>query len=130
STAQISTNASDFQIPVDVSYEPDVFGRVRRTVEAAPSNPQASAAALNSVNLSLHADLAIDYFPLRTLDAEAQLLNSTVTAFEKAPDLTRNRYQGGLASAVEVAQAETQLETTRAQAIDVQVQRSQNEHAI
>ena len=130
STAQISTNASDFQIPVDVSYEPDVFGRVRRTVEAARSNAQASAADLESVNLSLHADLAIDYFQLRTLDAEAQLLNSTVTAFEKALDLTRNRYQGGVASAVDVAQAETQLETTRAQAIDVQVQRSQNEHAI
>ncbi len=123
STAQISTNASDFQIPVDVSYEPDVFGRVRRTVEAARSNAQASAADLESVNLSLHADLAIDYFQLRTLDAEAQLLNSTV-------NLTRNRYQGGVASAVDVAQAETQLETTRAQAIDVQVQRSQNEHAI
>ncbi len=118
STAQIS------------SYEPDVFGRVRRTVEAARSNAQASAADLESVNLSLHADLAIDYFQLRTLDAEAQLLNSTVTAFEKALDLTRNRYQGGVASAVDVAQAETQLETTRAQAIDVQVQRSQNEHAI
>jgi NodT family efflux transporter outer membrane factor (OMF) lipoprotein len=82
------------------------------------------------VNLSLHADLAIDYFQLRTLDAEAQLLNSTVTAFEKALDLTRNRYQGGVASAVDVAQAETQLETTRSQAIDVQVQRSQDEHAI
>ena len=130
STAQISTNASDFQIPVDASYEPDVFGRVRRTVEAARSNAQASAADLESVNLSLHADLAIDYFQLRTLDAEAQVLNSTVTAFEKALDLTRNRYQGGVASAVDVAQAETQLETTRAQAIDVQVQRSQNEHAI
>ncbi|HEV2717807.1 MAG TPA: efflux transporter outer membrane subunit [Terriglobales bacterium] len=130
STAQISTNASDFQIPFDVSYEPDVFGRVRRTVQAARSNAQASAADLESVNLSLHAELAIDYFQLRTLDAEEQLLNSTVAAFEKALDLTKSRYQGGVSSAVDVAQAETQLETTRSQAIDVQVQRAQNEHAI
>src|SRR5439155_19700649 len=110
--------------------EPDVFSCVRRAVEAARSNAQASASELESVNLSLHADLAIDYFQLRTLDAEAQVLNSTVTAFEKALDLTRNRDQGGVASAVDVAQPETQLETTRAQAIDVQVQRSQNDHGI
>ena len=130
STAQISTNASDFQIPFDVSYEPDVFGRVRRTVESARSNAQASAADLESVNLSLHAELAIDYFQLRTLDAEEQLLNSTVAAFEKALDLTKSRYKGGVSSAVDVAQAETQLETTRSQTIDVQVQRAQDEHAI
>jgi NodT family efflux transporter outer membrane factor (OMF) lipoprotein len=67
---------------------------------------------------------------LRTFDAEEQLLNDTVTAFQKALDLTQNRYQGGVASAVDVAQAQTQLETTRAQAIDVQVARSQLEHAI
>jgi NodT family efflux transporter outer membrane factor (OMF) lipoprotein len=130
STAQISTNASDFQIPFDVSYESDVFGRVQRTVESARSNAQASAADLESVNLSLHAELAIDYFQLRTLDAEEQLLNSTVAAFEKALDLTKSRYKGGVSSAVDVAQAETQLETTRSQAIDVQVQRAQDEHAI
>jgi NodT family efflux transporter outer membrane factor (OMF) lipoprotein len=124
------TNTTDLVIPVDVSYEPDVFGRVRRTVEEARSNAQASAADLETVNLSLHAELALDYFQMHTLDAEEQLLNSTVTAFEKALDLTQNRYRGGVASAVDVAQAQTQLDNTRAQAIDVQIQRAQNEHAI
>lgn len=124
------TNTTDIVLPIDVSYEPDVFGRVRRTVEQARANAQASAGDLESINLSLHAELAIDYFQLRTLDAEEQLLNSTVSAFERALELTQNRYKGGVASAVDVAQAQTQLETTRAQAIDVQVARSQNEHAL
>jgi len=124
------TNATDLVIPFDVSYEADVFGRVRHTVEAARSSAQASAADLESVSLSLHAELAVDYFQMRTLDAEEQLLNSNVTAFERALELTQNRYKGGVASAVDVAQAQTQLENTRTQAIDVLIQRAQNEHAI
>ncbi len=124
------TNATDLVIPFDVSYEADVFGRVRHTVEAARSSAQASAADLESVSLSLHAELALDYFMMRTLDAEEQLLNSNVTSFEKALELTQNRYRGGVASAVDVAQAQTQLENTRTQAIDVLIQRAQNEHAI
>jgi NodT family efflux transporter outer membrane factor (OMF) lipoprotein len=129
-TSASATNVSDFSIPVDASYEADVFGRVRHTVEAARANAQASAADLESVRLSLHAELAFDYFEMRTLDAEEQLLLSNVTSFEKALDLTQNRYKGGVASAVDVAQAQTQLENTRTQAIDVLVQRAQNEHAI
>lgn len=129
-TALSKTNYTDLILPVDVSYEADVFGRVRRTVEAARSSAQASAGDLESVRLSLHAELAADYFQLRTFDAEERLLNDTVAAFEKALQLTQNRYQGGVASAVDVAQAQTQLETTRSQAIDIQVQRSQLEHAI
>jgi NodT family efflux transporter outer membrane factor (OMF) lipoprotein len=82
------------------------------------------------VNLSLHAELATDYFELRALDAEEQLLNSTVAAYEKALELTQNRYSVGVASQVDVSQAQTQLETTRAQAIDLGVQRAQFEHAI
>ncbi len=121
---------NDFQLPFDVSYEPDVWGRVRRSVEAARSEAQATAADLASANLSLHAELALDYFQLRGLDSEQQLLNSTVTAYERTLELTRNRYQGGIASAVDVAQAQTQLETTRAEAADVGIQRAAFEHAI
>ncbi|MGH9717211.1 MAG: efflux transporter outer membrane subunit [Candidatus Acidiferrales bacterium] len=121
---------SDVQLPVDVSYEPDVWGRVRRSVEAARSEAQASAADLASVNLSLHAELALDYFELRGLDSQAQLLNSTVASYQKALQLTQGRYQGGLASELDVAQAQTLLETTRAEAADVGVQRAAYEHAI
>jgi NodT family efflux transporter outer membrane factor (OMF) lipoprotein len=121
---------SDVQLPLDASYEPDVWGRVRRSVEAARSEAQASAADLASVDLSLHAELALDYFELRGLDSQAQLLNSTVVSYEKALQLTRSRYHGGLSSDLDVAQAQTQLETTRAEALDVGVQRAAYEHAI
>jgi NodT family efflux transporter outer membrane factor (OMF) lipoprotein len=121
---------NDFQLPVDVSYEPDVWGRVRRSVEAARSEAQASAADLATVDLSLHAELAMDYFELGGLDSQKQLLDSTVQSYEKALELTQSRYHGGIASAVDVAQAQTQLETTRAQDQDVDVQRTAFEHAI
>lgn len=121
---------TDVSIPVDVSYEADVWGRIRRSVESSRSEAQATAADLASVNLSLHAELALDYFALRALDAQKQLLDSTVISYQKALDLTQTRYKGGLASAVDVAQAQTQLESTRAEAIDVGVQRAQFEHAI
>ena len=121
---------NDFVVPVEVSYEADVWGRVRRTVESYRDQAQASAADLATVNLSLHADLAIDYFEARTLDAEEELLTSTVKQYQDAFDLNESRYQGGLASEVEVQQAKTQLETTRAEAIDVAVLRAQYEHAV
>lgn len=121
---------SDVELPVDASYEPDVWGRVRRSVEAARSEAQASAADLASVDLSLHAELALDYFQLRGLDSQAQLLNSTVVSYQKALELTQNRYQGGLSSELDVAQAQTQLETTRAEEVDVGVQRAAYEDAI
>lgn len=130
STTAIRKNTTDLLLPATVSWEPDVFGRIRRTVEAARSSAQASAADVESMRLAMHAELASDYFQMRTLDAEEQLLQSTVTAYEKALELTQNRHKGGVASAVDVAQAQTQLETTRAQATDIQVQRSQFEHAI
>ena len=121
---------NDFVLPVDFSYQVDVWGRVRRTVESSREQAQASAADLATVNLSMHADLALDYFQARSLDAEEQLLNSTVKQYEQALELTQSRYQGGLTSEVEVQQAETQLETTRALAIDVGVLRAQYEHAV
>src|ERR1700723_981991 len=116
--------------PIDASWEPDVWGRVRRTVEATRSEAQATAADLANTELSLHAELALDYFQLRGLDSQQQLLDSTVTSYERALQLTDSRYKGGVASGVDVAQAQTQLETTRAQAADVAVDRTAFEHAI
>ncbi|MGD0840078.1 MAG: efflux transporter outer membrane subunit [Candidatus Acidiferrales bacterium] len=121
---------ADLAVPFDVSWEPDIWGLVRRTVQEARANAQASAAELAAVQLSLQSELAVDYFQLRTLDADAQLLDSTVGDYTKALDLTKNRHEGGVASEVDVAQAETQLETTRAEAQDVHVARAQYEHAI
>ncbi len=121
---------NDFSLPLDFSYQVDVWGRVRRSVESSREQAQASAADLATVNLSLHSDLAIDYFLARSLDAEEQLLNSTVTQYEQALELIETRFAGGIASDVEVQQARTQLETTRAQAIDIAVARSQYEHAV
>jgi len=121
---------NDFVLPFDFSYQVDVWGRVRREVESAREQAQASAADLATVNLSMHADLAVDYFQARSLDAQEQLLNSTVTQYEQALELTENRFQGGVSSEVEVQQAKTQLETTRAFAIDVGVLRAQYEHAV
>jgi NodT family efflux transporter outer membrane factor (OMF) lipoprotein len=121
---------NDFTLPVDVSYEADVWGRVRKNVESYREQAQASAADLATVNLSMHADLAINYFQARSLDAQEQLLNATVKQYEQALELTQNRFEGGIASEVEVQQAKTILETTRAQAIDMGVQRAQFEHAV
>ncbi len=95
-----------------------------------PNGIFASAADLATVNLSMHADLAIDYFQARSLDAEEQLLNTTVKQYEQALELNQSRFEGGVASEVEVEQAKTILQTTRAQAIDVGVQRAQFEHAV
>ena len=121
---------NDFVLPFDVSYQADVWGRVRKNVESYREQAQASAADLATVNLSLHADLAVDYFQARSLDAEEQLLNSTVKQYEQALELNESRFQGGIASEVEVEQAKTQLQTTRAAAIDVGVLRAQYEHAV
>jgi NodT family efflux transporter outer membrane factor (OMF) lipoprotein len=120
----------DFVLPFDLSYEVDAWGRIRRTIEAATASAQASAADLETARLSIHTELAADYFSLRGLDSQKQLLDSTVVEYQKALNLTTNRYNGGLAAKVEVTQAETQLETTQAQAIDLGVERAQFEHAI
>lgn len=121
---------ADLVLPFDLSYEVDAWGRIRLNVEAAQASAQASAADLETARLSIHAELAADYFALRGLDAQKRLLDSTVVAYQKALDLTTDRYTGGLAAKVEVEQAATQLESTEAQEIDVGVQRAQFEHAI
>ena len=94
------------------------------------SSAQASAGDLEGVCLLVHAGLAQDYFNLRAVDAQKQLLDATVTAYQKALDLTKNRYVGGVASQADVLQAETQLKGTQTQAIDLGVQRAQIDHAI
>lgn len=121
---------SDFQIPFELSYQIDAFGRVRRTVESVRAQAQASAADLATVNLSMHTQLALFYFEARSLDAQEQLLLSTVKQYQEYLQLTLNRFTGGVASEVDVEQARTQLKSTEALAIDVGVQRSQFEHAV
>jgi len=121
---------SDFLLPFDLSYELDLWGRVRRTVAAARAEAQATAADLQTALLSLQAELATDYFQLRSADAQQQLLNDTVKAYTDFLQLTVNRFEGGAAPKSDVAQAQTQLETTRVQATDIAVQRAQFEHAI
>jgi NodT family efflux transporter outer membrane factor (OMF) lipoprotein len=129
-TASAGTTSTLYQVPLDVSYEVDVWGRVRRLVEANVATAQASAADLEAVRLSLQAELAVDYFQLHGVDAQRQLLDTNVAGYQKALELINNRYNQGVASGVDVAQAQTQLETTRAQLIDLGVQRSALEHAI
>ncbi len=119
-----------FTLAGQVSWQPDFWGTVRRSVEAARANEQASAADLANVALSLEGELAMDYFQMRGLDSQEQLLKSTVAADTDYLQLTQTRFKGGVATDVDVAEAETQLETVKAQLIDVGVARAQYEHAI
>src|SRR2546422_1112984 len=121
---------SDFEVGLDFSWELDVWGRIRRGVESNRAAAQASAGDLEAARLSFQAELAQDYFQLRTLDAQKQLLDETVAAFEMFLRLTQDRFANGVASQADVVQAQTQLKTTQAQAIDVGVRRPQLEHAI
>jgi len=128
--SKTASPSSTFLLPLNASWEPDIWGRVRRSVEASQAGAQASAADLEAARLSLQAELVQDYFQLRTLDAQKKLLDMTAAAFRKGLELTRNRYGSGVASRADVLQAETQLKSTEAQAIDTGVQRAQMEHAI
>ncbi|MGB7135797.1 MAG: efflux transporter outer membrane subunit [Acidobacteriaceae bacterium] len=121
---------NDFSIAGQAQWEPDLWGQVRRTVEQARANAQASAALLANVDLSLHAELASDYFEMRGLDSQKELLDNTVKAYASYLKLTGIRFKGGVATESDVALAQTQLDTTRAQDIDVEVARAQYEHAI
>jgi NodT family efflux transporter outer membrane factor (OMF) lipoprotein len=127
----IRTSATgQFVLPFDVSYEVDFWGRVRRTVNAAREETQATAADLATATLTIQAELAFDYFELRSADAQKQLLVDTVKAYTDALELTDNRFEGGAAPKSDVAQAQTQLDTTQAQETDIDVDRAQYEHAI
>jgi NodT family efflux transporter outer membrane factor (OMF) lipoprotein len=125
-----TSTTGEFILPFDLSYEVDVWGRVRRTVAASREEAQATAADLQTVSLSLHAELAYDYFELRSADAQKQLLDGTVKAYQESLQLTTNRFDGGAAPKSDVAQAQTQLQTTMVQDTDIAVQRAQFEHAI
>jgi NodT family efflux transporter outer membrane factor (OMF) lipoprotein len=121
---------NNYNVALDVNWEIDLWGRVRRTAEASEATAEASAADLESAKLSAQAQLAEDYFLLRAQDAQVRLLNDTVAAYERSLQLTRNQYAVGVVGRADVAQAETQLKSTQAQAIDATVQRAQLEHAI
>ena len=115
---------------LDASWELDLWGRVRRTAESSEASAQASAAELAAARLSSQAALASDYLLLRTIDEQKRILDESVAAFQKSLELTKNRYEAGVAAKVDVVQAETQLKSTMADSIDLGVQRAQLEHAI
>jgi NodT family efflux transporter outer membrane factor (OMF) lipoprotein len=130
-TSTITNNGEgDIQLPLDLNYEIDVWGRVRRTISAAREETQASAGDLQTVKLSLQAELAVDYFEARSADAEEKLLNDTVKSYEEAFRITTNRFEGGVAGESDVDQAKTLLEDAQVQAYDISVTRAQYEHAI
>ena len=122
--------ATNHNLSLGAGWELDVWGRIRRTVESNDASAQASAADLEAARLSLQSELATSYFQLRVNDAQRQLFADTITAYEKSLELTKNRYAVGVAGKVDIVQAQTQLLSAQAQAIDLGVQRAQLEHAI
>jgi NodT family efflux transporter outer membrane factor (OMF) lipoprotein len=129
-----ATNANDgladLLLPLQVSYEVDLWGKIRRNIAAAKEEAQATAADRQSVLLSIQSELALDYFGLRAADAQQKLLNDTVVQYQKALRLTTNRFLGGVAVKSDVSQAETQLQAAKVAAADVAIGRTQYEHAI
>jgi len=132
-SAGVGTGAgvtTQYSLPFDASWVPDLWGRVRNTVRANVAAAQVSAADLENTRLTAHAELAADYFALRGQDALAQLLAATVVAYRQALELTQALYETGIDSAEAVAQAETQLRLAEAQATNLGILRAQYEHAI
>ncbi|HET9994784.1 MAG TPA: efflux transporter outer membrane subunit [Candidatus Acidoferrum sp.] len=121
---------NSYTLPFTVGYEVDLFGRRRRSIEAAQASYQATAAELENVRLVITAELAGDYFTLRQLDTELGILNRTVETLQKGLQVVDSRHKGGVASGLDVAQEETLLNTTRTQAVLLQQQRKQFEDAI
>src|SRR3984885_4156644 len=112
-SSSVNNGSGDFILPLDLSYEVDLWGRVRRSVAAAKQQAQASAADLQTARLSLHAEVAIDYFEVRSADAQERLLNDTVKAYAEALRLTQNRFEGGAGPKSDVAQGQRQPQTAR-----------------
>jgi len=115
---------------LSASWEPDLFGKAGHAVEGAKAREQASTADVVSIELSVHAELAVDYFDLRGVDTQTDLLRQTVVAFQAALDIATQRFAAGVASDSDVALAQTQLQTARSQLIDLGAMRAQLEHAI
>ncbi|MGA9057546.1 MAG: efflux transporter outer membrane subunit [Terriglobia bacterium] len=130
STSSAVGTFTDYTLPFDATWEPDLFGRIRNTIKSAAYGAQASAADLENTRLTVQADVAVDYFQLRGQDALKQLLDSTVVAFQQTLDLTRALYETGIGTDEAVAQAETQLEATQAQDAALGAQRAEFEHAL
>jgi NodT family efflux transporter outer membrane factor (OMF) lipoprotein len=129
-SASANGGEGNFSLPFDLNYEVDLWGRIRRTVTQAREQAQASAADLENSRLSLHAELATDYFNLRSADAQSRLLSDTVKAYQAALQLTQDRYDGGASPLSDVTQARTQLQAAQVQATEVGIQRAAYEHAI
>ncbi len=126
----IAGTRTEYNLPVDVSYQADVWGNIRRSVRGSASTAQASAADLENARLTFQSELAEFYFELHGLDGDEDLLERTVVIYQQYLKLTQDRFQFGIASGADVAQAQTQLYTTQAQLVDLGVQRAQFEHAI
>ena len=130
SNASSGGGAADILLPLTLSYEVDLWGRIRRTIDLAKEEAQASAADLQTARLSIQAELAIDYFELRSAEAQAKLLGDTVKDYEEALRITTNRFEGGVAAESDVFQAKTQLQQAIVQQSDIEVQRANYTHAI
>lgn len=130
STVSNNNGEGDITLPLEVNYEVDLWGAIRRNIAAAREESQATAAERQNVLLSLQAELAIDYFELRADDAEQELFNTTVAQYAEAVRITDNRFRGGIAIKADLTQAETQLQDAKVQAADIAVGRAQYEHAI
>jgi NodT family efflux transporter outer membrane factor (OMF) lipoprotein len=124
------SSAGQFIMSFDLSYEIDLWGRIRRSVTAAGEEAQATAADLQTLGLSLNAELAVDYFELRSADSQKRLLEATVAAYAELVQLTTDLFSGGGAPETDVVQAQTQLDDARVQDTDIGVMRAQYEHAI
>ena len=128
--ANANGGQGNFALPFELNYEVDLWGRVRRSVNASREEAQASAADMQTALLSLQAELAVDYFEARSADAQEKLLNDTVHDYEEAYRITNNRFEGGVSGKSDVDQAKTQLEAAKVEARDIRLRRAQYEHAI
>ncbi|MBV9512377.1 MAG: efflux transporter outer membrane subunit [Caulobacteraceae bacterium] len=125
-----SSTTTIYQAQLGATWEPDVWGRIRRTVEGAKASAQASAADLANAKLSAQSELAADYLQLRLADAEKELLTATVQAYARSLEISQNKYAAGVAARSDVLQAQTILDAAKANLTDLDIARTQNEHAI